>query len=152
MFTDNYSRRAGIELPSWTCCDLFLQCRLVFSRCQQSCRKFKSAGMWTGKVREDRALELGVTTGKGTTLDCVSWTSMVFFMAIFHVCDAYASLFKLGKGTFFKAHKDTPRNAVMFSFSLCIVLHTPRERCALLLRHSSNETSFDSAAALTTTP
>jgi 2OG-Fe(II) oxygenase superfamily len=54
-----------------------------------------------------------------------------------------------GKGSFFKAHVDTPRSEKMFG-SLVIVFPTPHEGGALLLRHRGQEWTFDSAATLAT--
>ncbi|KAG5644907.1 hypothetical protein DXG03_007459 [Asterophora parasitica] len=59
-----------------------------------------------------------------------------------------AELYKLnvyGKGSFFKSHKDTPRGETMFG-SLVVVFPTAHEGGALLLRHNSQEWTFDSAA------
>ncbi|KAF8073371.1 hypothetical protein FPV67DRAFT_1477514 [Lyophyllum atratum] len=58
-----------------------------------------------------------------------------------------AELYKLnvyGKGSFFKAHKDTPRGDTMFG-SLVVVFPTPHEGGALVLRHFGQEWTFDSA-------
>ncbi|KAG6887304.1 hypothetical protein C0995_016285 [Termitomyces sp. Mi166 len=57
-------------------------------------------------------------------------------------------LYKLnvyGKGSFFKSHKDTPRGENMFG-SLVVVFPTPHQGGALVLRHSGQEWTFDSAA------
>ncbi|TDL27743.1 hypothetical protein BD410DRAFT_738968, partial [Rickenella mellea] len=56
-----------------------------------------------------------------------------------------------GVGSFFKAHKDTPRGEKMFG-SLVIVLPTPHQGGGLVLRHDSNEAVFDSAKELTGKP
>ncbi|OBZ71331.1 hypothetical protein A0H81_08864 [Grifola frondosa] len=61
-----------------------------------------------------------------------------------------AELYKLnvyGKGSFFKAHKDTPRSKTMFG-SLVIVFPTPHEGGALSLRHNGDEWVFDSSKIL----
>ena len=50
----------------------------------------------------------------------------------------------IGKDSFFKAHKDTPRGTTMFG-SLVIVLPTIHEGGALILRHNDQEWTFDSA-------
>ncbi|KLO15791.1 hypothetical protein SCHPADRAFT_824127, partial [Schizopora paradoxa] len=58
-----------------------------------------------------------------------------------------AELYKLnvyGKGSFFKAHKDTPRGESMFG-SLVIVLPSEHEGGELVLRHEGQEWMFDSA-------
>ncbi|KAF9466897.1 hypothetical protein BDZ94DRAFT_1319067 [Collybia nuda] len=52
-----------------------------------------------------------------------------------------------GKGSFFKAHKDTPRSDKMFG-TLVVVYPTPHEGGTLLMRHSGQEWSFDSAEAV----
>ncbi|KAG1718203.1 hypothetical protein EDB19DRAFT_1800771 [Suillus lakei] len=65
-----------------------------------------------------------------------------------------AELYKLnvyGKGSFFKAHKDTPRGDRMFG-SLVIVFPTPHEGGALTLRHGGKEWSFDSGKELAGRP
>ncbi|KAG6908012.1 hypothetical protein DXG01_006547 [Tephrocybe rancida] len=49
------------------------------------------------------------------------------------------------KGSFFKSHKDTPRGETMFG-SLVVVFPTSHEGGALVLRHSGQEWTFDSAA------
>lgn len=57
-------------------------------------------------------------------------------------------LYKLniyGTGSFFKAHKDTPRGENMFG-SLVVVFPTRHEGGALHLRHKGEEWTFDSAA------
>lgn len=51
------------------------------------------------------------------------------------------------KGSFFKAHKDTPRADNMFA-SLVIVFATPHDGGALVLRHKDEEWTFDSAKEL----
>ncbi|TDL27720.1 hypothetical protein BD410DRAFT_760853 [Rickenella mellea] len=48
-----------------------------------------------------------------------------------------------GKGSFFKAHKDTPRGEKMFG-SVVVVLPTAHEGGGLLLRHDGSEMVFDS--------
>lgn len=53
----------------------------------------------------------------------------------------------VGKGSFFKAHKDTPRGPNMFG-SLVVVLPARHEGGALLLRHGDSEWTFDSAQAI----
>ena len=53
----------------------------------------------------------------------------------------------LGRGAFFKAHKDTPRSKNMFG-SLVVVFPTAHEGGTLLLRQDSREWTFDSAAIL----
>ncbi|KAI0345626.1 hypothetical protein BDW22DRAFT_1353163 [Trametopsis cervina] len=61
-----------------------------------------------------------------------------------------AELYKLnvyGPGSFFKAHKDTPRGQTMFA-SLVVVLPTEHEGGALIFRHEDQEIKFDSALAL----
>ncbi|KAG5641470.1 hypothetical protein DXG03_005122 [Asterophora parasitica] len=50
----------------------------------------------------------------------------------------------VGKGSFFKSHKDTPRGDSMFG-SLVVGFPTPHEGGALVLRHSDKEWTFDSA-------
>jgi hypothetical protein len=52
-----------------------------------------------------------------------------------------------GKGSFFKAHVDTPRSENMFG-SLVIVYPTPHEGGALFLRHRGHEWIFDSGREL----
>ncbi|KAI0355263.1 hypothetical protein OH77DRAFT_1403728 [Trametes cingulata] len=57
-----------------------------------------------------------------------------------------AELYKLniyGKGSFFKAHKDTPRSTNMFA-SLVLVLPTSHVGGTLILKHGGREWSFDS--------
>jgi len=54
---------------------------------------------------------------------------------------------KPGKGSFFKAHVDTPRGETMFG-SLVVVFPTPHEGGALLLRHRGHEWMFDSGREL----
>ncbi|TFK63427.1 hypothetical protein BDN72DRAFT_847639 [Pluteus cervinus] len=59
-------------------------------------------------------------------------------------------LYKLNvydKGSFFKAHRDTPRRRDMFA-SLVIVFPTPHEGGKLLLRHDTEEWAFDSTQVL----
>ncbi|KAJ7211619.1 hypothetical protein GGX14DRAFT_623191 [Mycena pura] len=61
-----------------------------------------------------------------------------------------AELYKLniyGPGSFFKAHKDTPRSDDMIG-SLVIVFPTAHEGGALTLSHGKNTWAFDSAAEL----
>ncbi|KAJ7211618.1 hypothetical protein GGX14DRAFT_448890 [Mycena pura] len=61
-----------------------------------------------------------------------------------------AELYKLnvyGPGSFFKAHKDTPRSDDMIG-SLVIVYPTAHEGGALTLSHGKNTWAFDSAAEL----
>ncbi|KDQ10396.1 hypothetical protein BOTBODRAFT_178241 [Botryobasidium botryosum FD-172 SS1] len=61
-----------------------------------------------------------------------------------------AELYKLnvyGPGSFFKAHKDTPRGEDMFG-SLVVVLPTPHEGGELYLRHGGKEWVYDSASEL----
>ncbi|KAI0061741.1 hypothetical protein BV25DRAFT_1838889 [Artomyces pyxidatus] len=63
-------------------------------------------------------------------------------------------LYKLNvydKGSFFKAHVDTPRNANMFG-SLVLVFPTPHDGGSLLLRARGEEWAFDSAKALAEAP
>ncbi|KAG6824512.1 hypothetical protein H0H92_006638 [Tricholoma furcatifolium] len=50
----------------------------------------------------------------------------------------------IGKGSFFKPHKDTPRGGDMFG-SLVIVFPTLHEGGGLVLRHAGQEWTFDSA-------
>ena len=57
----------------------------------------------------------------------------------------------LGKGAFFKAHKDTPRGATMFG-SLVLVLPTQHEGGTLVLRHERQEWSFDAAHLVSPLP
>ena len=52
-----------------------------------------------------------------------------------------------GKGSFLKAHIDTPRGEKMFG-SLVVVFPTPHEGGALLLRHRGHEWMFDSGREL----
>ncbi|KAF8173872.1 hypothetical protein K438DRAFT_1683094 [Mycena galopus ATCC 62051] len=59
-------------------------------------------------------------------------------------------LYKLnvyGKGSFFKAHKDTPRGENMFG-SLVVVFPSAHVGGALLLRHDGKEEEFNSASIL----
>ncbi|TDL27750.1 hypothetical protein BD410DRAFT_893942 [Rickenella mellea] len=56
-----------------------------------------------------------------------------------------------GKGSFFKAHKDTPRGEKMFG-SLVVVLPTAHEGGGLLLRHDQKEMVFDSGKAFDSKP
>ncbi|KAJ6544292.1 hypothetical protein B0H19DRAFT_1212520 [Mycena capillaripes] len=61
-----------------------------------------------------------------------------------------AELYKLnvyGKGSFFKAHKDTPRGENMFG-SLVVVFPTAHAGGSLLLRHDGKEEVFNSAHIL----
>ncbi|KAJ7886218.1 hypothetical protein B0H14DRAFT_2434285 [Mycena olivaceomarginata] len=61
-----------------------------------------------------------------------------------------AELYKLnvyGKGSFFKAHKDTPRGEKMFG-SLVVVFPAAHVGGALLLRHDGKEEEFNSAHIL----
>ncbi|KZT24053.1 hypothetical protein NEOLEDRAFT_1135586 [Neolentinus lepideus HHB14362 ss-1] len=61
-------------------------------------------------------------------------------------------LYKLniyGPGSFFKAHKDTPRAENMFG-SLVVVYPTPHEGGALILRHRGKKWEFDSGKILAT--
>ncbi|KZT24052.1 hypothetical protein NEOLEDRAFT_1095043 [Neolentinus lepideus HHB14362 ss-1] len=61
-----------------------------------------------------------------------------------------AELYKLniyGPGSFFKAHKDTPRAENMFG-SLVVVYPTPHEGGALILRHRGKKWEFDSGKIL----
>ncbi len=53
----------------------------------------------------------------------------------------------VGTGSFFKAHKDTPRSTDMFG-SLVLVFPAPHEGGALVLCHGGDETAFDSGAML----
>ncbi|EIW85822.1 hypothetical protein CONPUDRAFT_98957, partial [Coniophora puteana RWD-64-598 SS2] len=55
-----------------------------------------------------------------------------------------------GKGEFFKAHKDTPRASSMFG-SLVVVLPTPHDGGALVLRHKGEEYKVDFADTFKTT-
>lgn len=55
----------------------------------------------------------------------------------------------VGPGSFFKAHKDTPRSTDMFG-SLVIVFPSPHEGGALVLRHDGHKTTFDSGVVLKT--
>ncbi|KAF8636168.1 hypothetical protein AX17_003740 [Amanita inopinata Kibby_2008] len=52
-----------------------------------------------------------------------------------------------GEGSFFKAHRDTPRNERMFG-SLVIFYPTPHEGGALIIRKGDKEWMFDSAKEL----
>ncbi|TFY75754.1 hypothetical protein EWM64_g8258 [Hericium alpestre] len=54
---------------------------------------------------------------------------------------------KLGKGSFFKPHIDTPRSETMFG-SLVLVYATEHEDGILILRHRGEEWTFDSAQAV----
>lgn len=54
-------------------------------------------------------------------------------------------MYHKGPGSFFKAHKDTPRSENMFG-SLVVVFPTRHEGGALQLRHKEEEWTFDSAA------
>lgn len=54
----------------------------------------------------------------------------------------------LGPGSFFKAHKDTPRAGNMIG-SLVVVYPTAHEGGALIFRHKTQEHIFDSATAVT---
>jgi 2-oxoglutarate-Fe(II)-dependent oxygenase superfamily protein len=56
-----------------------------------------------------------------------------------------------GQGSFFKPHVDTPRGEKLVG-SLVVVLPTPHEGGALLIRHRGQEWTFDSASALSTAP
>lgn len=59
-----------------------------------------------------------------------------------------AELYKLnvyGSGSFFKAHKDTPRGENMFG-SLVLVLPVPHKGGELVLRQNGNEWKYDSSA------
>ncbi|KAJ6568121.1 hypothetical protein B0H10DRAFT_2109921 [Mycena sp. CBHHK59/15] len=61
-----------------------------------------------------------------------------------------AEMYKLnvyGPGSFFKAHKDTPRGETMIG-SLVVVFPTAHEGGALTLEHGGNTWTFDSAAML----
>ncbi|KAI5832897.1 hypothetical protein K523DRAFT_370344 [Schizophyllum commune Tattone D] len=60
------------------------------------------------------------------------------------ICELY-KLNVYGQGSFFKAHKDTPRSDTMFG-SLVVIFPTPHEGGALILRESGQEWTFDSAA------
>ncbi|KAL1706486.1 hypothetical protein EV121DRAFT_201202 [Schizophyllum commune] len=60
------------------------------------------------------------------------------------ICELY-KLNIYGQGSFFKAHKDTPRSDTMFG-SLVVVFPTPHEGGALILRENGKEWTFDSAA------
>ncbi|KDQ51577.1 hypothetical protein JAAARDRAFT_139962 [Jaapia argillacea MUCL 33604] len=65
----------------------------------------------------------------------------------------HMELYKLnvyGKGSFFKAHKDTPRAENMFG-SLVVVFPSRHEGGSLILRHDSKEWSYDSAKELSNT-
>ena len=59
----------------------------------------------------------------------------------------FCSIYRPGKGSFFKPHVDTPRSEKMFA-SLVIVFPTPHEGGALLLRRPGHEWIFDSGQAL----
>jgi len=52
-------------------------------------------------------------------------------------------LYNVGKDSFFKAHKDTPRGETMFG-SLVLVFPTPHDGGALILRHGGKEWTLDS--------
>ncbi|TFK59796.1 hypothetical protein BDN72DRAFT_749639, partial [Pluteus cervinus] len=54
------------------------------------------------------------------------------------------------KGSFFKAHRDTPRNSKMFA-SLVVVFPAAHEGGKLLLRHDGEEWTFDAAEILSAT-
>ncbi|EDR00473.1 uncharacterized protein LACBIDRAFT_313386 [Laccaria bicolor S238N-H82] len=54
-----------------------------------------------------------------------------------------------GPGSFFKAHKDTPRGENMFG-SLVVIFPTRHEGGALQLRHKGQEWTFDSASLTST--
>ncbi|KAI0061742.1 hypothetical protein BV25DRAFT_1805391 [Artomyces pyxidatus] len=63
-------------------------------------------------------------------------------------------LYKLnvyGKGSFFKAHQDTPRSTTMFG-SLVLVFPTSHEGGALVFRHRGEDWTVDSAKLLATAP
>ncbi|KAJ7067521.1 hypothetical protein C8F01DRAFT_668869 [Mycena amicta] len=65
-----------------------------------------------------------------------------------------AEMYKLnvyGPGSFFKAHKDTPRSEDMIG-SLVVVLPTTHAGGALALTHNSHQGLFDSAARLSAHP
>ncbi|KAL1701998.1 hypothetical protein EV121DRAFT_282216 [Schizophyllum commune] len=62
------------------------------------------------------------------------------------VCELY-KLNVYGKDSFFKSHKDTPRSERLFG-SLVIVLPTPHEGGALVLREDGREWTFDYAAEI----
>ncbi|KAL1723098.1 hypothetical protein EV715DRAFT_191489 [Schizophyllum commune] len=62
------------------------------------------------------------------------------------VCELY-KLNVYGKDSFFKSHKDTPRSERLFG-SLVIVLPTPHEGAALVLREDGREWVFDYAAEI----
>ncbi|KAL1696781.1 hypothetical protein GGG16DRAFT_120992 [Schizophyllum commune] len=61
-------------------------------------------------------------------------------------CELY-KLNVYGKDSFFKSHKDTPRSERMFG-SLVVVLPTPHEGGALVLREDGREWTFDYAAEI----
>jgi hypothetical protein len=63
----------------------------------------------------------------------------------------YTYFICLGKGSFFKPHKDTPRGKNMFG-SLVVVFPTPHEGGALILRHNGQEWTFDSGKILSQQP
>ncbi|KAF9474005.1 hypothetical protein BDN70DRAFT_866847 [Pholiota conissans] len=68
------------------------------------------------------------------------------------VANVRAELYKLnvyGRGSFFKAHVDTPHSDTMFA-SLVVVLPTPHSGGSLLFRHRNTEYLFDSAAVVST--
>ncbi|KZW04463.1 hypothetical protein EXIGLDRAFT_599226 [Exidia glandulosa HHB12029] len=63
--------------------------------------------------------------------------------------DIVAELYKLNvyqTGSFFKAHKDTPRGTTMFG-SLVLTFPTPHEGGQLVLRHDGHEHVHDTSAA-----
>ncbi|KAI8974158.1 hypothetical protein BD414DRAFT_424674 [Trametes punicea] len=55
-----------------------------------------------------------------------------------------------GQGSFFKAHKDTPRSTAVFA-SLVLVFPTPHSGGKLVVRHGGREWSFDPADILSKT-
>jgi hypothetical protein len=71
----------------------------------------------------------------------------VYSTLLFHFYLYLVLRYRPGKGSFFKPHVDTPRSDKMFG-SLVIVLPSPHEGGALLLRHRNQEWTFDSGEAL----
>ena len=60
-------------------------------------------------------------------------------------------LIQPGKGSFFKAHKDTPRGTDMLG-SLVIIYPTPHEGGELVLRHKNREWKFDAKSLTASQP
>ncbi|KAJ7039441.1 hypothetical protein C8F04DRAFT_996978 [Mycena alexandri] len=104
---------------------------------------YRKAGQMSAKD-----FKIGFNLEKSGVLDAVHAQLLEAFDGSDKRIDA--ELYKLnvyGKGSFFKAHKDTPRAENMFG-SLVVVFPAAHVGGALLLRHGDKEEEFNSAGIL----